>query len=38
LVWRGVAKQNLSDQRDKVLDQVNTAVEKMFLQYPVGNK
>jgi hypothetical protein len=38
LVWRGVAKQNLSDQRDKVLDQVNTAVEKMFLQYPAGPK
>ncbi len=35
LVWRGVAKQNLSDKRDKVLDQINTAVEKMFLQYPV---
>lgn len=38
LVWRGVAKQKLSDQRDEVVDQVNTAVEKMFLQYPVGNK
>lgn len=38
LVWRGIAKQNLSDQRDKVLDQVNAVVEKMFLQYPVGNK
>jgi len=38
LVWRGIAKQKLSDQRDEVLDQVNTAVEKMFLKYPVGNK
>jgi Domain of unknown function (DUF4136) len=38
LVWRGVAKQNLSDSREKLLKQVNTAVEKMFLQYPVGNK
>jgi hypothetical protein len=38
LVWRGVAKQNLSDNREKLLDQVNTAVEKLFLQYPVGNK
>jgi Domain of unknown function (DUF4136) len=36
LVWRGIAKQKLSDQRDEVLDQVNTAVEKMFLQYPVA--
>jgi hypothetical protein len=36
LVWRGIAKQKLSDQRDKLLDQVNTAVEKLFQQYPVG--
>jgi|HubBroStandDraft_6_1064221.scaffolds.fasta_scaffold38930_3 hypothetical protein len=35
LVWRGIAKQNLSDRRDELLDQVNTAVEKMFQQYPV---
>ena len=35
LVWRGVAKAKLSDQRDKLLDQVNTAVEKMLAQYPV---
>ena len=38
LVWRGIAKQKLSDQRDKLLDQVNTAVEKMFQQYPVKPK
>jgi Domain of unknown function (DUF4136) len=38
LVWRGIAKQKLSDQRDKLLDQVNTAVEKMFQQYPVSKK
>ena len=38
LVWRGVSKQKLSDQRDEVLEQVNTAVEKMFLQYPVAKK
>ncbi len=38
LVWRGVAKQKLSDQREKLLDQVNTAVEKMFEQYPVKKK
>jgi len=38
LVWRGIAKQKLSDNREKLLDQVNTAVEKMFAQYPVGKK
>ena len=35
LIWRGIGKQKLSDQRDKLLDQVNTAVEKLFAQYPV---
>jgi Domain of unknown function (DUF4136) len=34
LVWRGIATQKLSDKRDKLLEQVNTAVEKMFQQYP----
>jgi hypothetical protein len=38
LVWRGIAKQKLSDNREKLLDQVNTAVEKMFQQYPVKAK
>jgi hypothetical protein len=38
LVWRGIAKQNLSDRRDELLDQVNAAVEKMFKQYPVAKK
>ena len=38
LVWRGVAKQKLSDQRDELLEQVNTAVEKMFAKYPVPKK
>ena len=38
LVWRGIAKEKLSDQRDKLLDQVNTAVEKMFAKYPVPKK
>ena len=38
LIWRGIAKQNLSTQRDKLLDQVNTTVEKMFKQYPVTKK
>ena len=35
LIWRGVAKEKLSDQRSKLVDQVNRAVEKMFQQYPV---
>jgi Domain of unknown function (DUF4136) len=35
LVWRGIAKEKLSsDNRQKLLDQVNTSVEKMFKQYP----
>lgn len=38
LVWRGVAKLKLSDQRDEVLDQVNTTVETMFQQYPEVKK
>src|SRR5664279_4224674 len=37
LIWRGIAQQKLSDDdREKLLNQVNTAVEKMFKQYPVG--
>jgi hypothetical protein len=39
LIWRGIAKEKLSsDNRQKLLDQVNTAVEKMFKQYPVAQK
>ncbi len=39
LIWRGIAQQKLSsDNRQKLLDQVNTAVEKMFKQYPVAQK
>jgi len=39
LIWRGIAEQKLSDDnRQKLLDQVNTAVEKMFKQYPVAKK
>ncbi len=38
LIWRGIGKEKLSDQRDKLLDQVNTMVEKMFQQYPVPQK
>lgn len=34
LVWRGIAKEKLSTQRSKALNQVNTAVEKLFAQYP----
>ncbi len=34
LVWRGVANQKLSDQQMKLLEQVNTAVEKLFAKYP----
>ena len=38
LVWRGIANQKLSDKRDKLLEQVNTTVEKLFQQYPVPKK
>lgn len=35
LVWRGVAQDNLSARdKDKLLDQVNSAVAKMFKDYP----
>lgn len=34
LVWRGIATQNLSDQPMKLVEQVNTAVEKLFAKYP----
>ena len=34
LVWRGMAQQNLSHNPDKLLDEVNTAISKMFKQYP----
>ncbi len=38
LVWRGMASGNLSDKRSKLMDQVNTSVEKMFAQWPVKGK
>jgi len=39
LIWRGIAQQKLSDDnREKLLDQVNTSVEKMFKQYPVAKQ
>jgi Domain of unknown function (DUF4136) len=34
LAWRGIATQKLSDQQMKLVGQVNTAVEKLFAQYP----
>ena len=35
LVWRGMSQQNLSAHNpDKLLSQVNTAISKMFKQYP----
>jgi hypothetical protein len=34
LAWRGMATEKLSDQKQKLVKQVNTAVEKMFQQYP----
>jgi len=36
LAWRGMAKEKLSDKKEKLVNQVNTAVEKMFKQYPAG--
>ena len=35
LSWRGMATSKLSDKRQKLLEEVNKAVEKMFAQYPV---
>ncbi len=34
LVWRGIATDNLSDNREKLVKQTNKAVEKMFQRYP----
>jgi Domain of unknown function (DUF4136) len=36
LAWRGMATDKLSDKPEKLLNQVNTAVEKMFQQYPAA--
>jgi hypothetical protein len=36
LAWRGMATDKLSDKKEKLLKQVNTAVEKMFQQYPTA--
>ena len=35
LAWRGIARDNLSENRGKLVTQINTAVEKMFKKYPV---
>ena len=34
LAWRGIATDNLSDNREKLVKQTNKAVEKMFQRYP----
>ncbi len=34
LAWRGIATQKLSEQQMKLVEQVNTAVEKLFARYP----
>jgi hypothetical protein len=34
LVWRGIATEKLSEQQMKLVEQVNTAVEKLFAKYP----
>ena len=36
LAWRGMTTDKLSDKPEKLLQQVNTAVEKMFQQYPAA--
>lgn len=36
LAWRGIATENLSDNREKLVKQVNKAVEKMFQRYPAA--
>jgi hypothetical protein len=38
LVWRGMATEKLSDNKGKLIKQVNKAVEKMFQQYPAAQK
>jgi len=35
VAWRGIARDNLSDDKLKLVKQVNSAVEKMFAKYPV---
>lgn len=37
LAWRGMATEKLSEQRSKLMKQVNAIADKMFQQYPGGN-
>jgi len=34
LAWRGIATEKLSEKQAKLVEQVNTAVEKLFAKYP----
>jgi hypothetical protein len=36
VAWRGIARENLSENRKKAAKQVDTAVTKMFQKYPVS--
>jgi hypothetical protein len=38
VAWRGIAKENLSENRKKAAKQVDTAVTKMFQKYPVPRR
>jgi len=38
IAWRGIANEKLSENRKKVVKQVNNVVEKMFQKYPVPRK
>jgi len=34
LVWRGIAEESVSNNPEKLVDEVNSAISKMFKQYP----
>jgi hypothetical protein len=38
VAWRGIATENLSENRKKAVKQVDTAVTKMFQKYPVARR
>jgi len=38
LVWRGMATEKLSEQKSKLMKQVNMIADKMFQQYPTAKK
>ena len=38
VAWRGIANENLSESRKKVVKQINTAIERMFQKYPVPKR